>query len=65
MLNCFLKVDNYHMDILSSMKVFIAVVDGGSFAAAADRLDMSRAMASKQVANLEEHLGTRLLDRTS
>jgi DNA-binding transcriptional LysR family regulator len=53
------------MDILSSMKVFIAVVDGGSFAAAAARLDMSRAMASKHVANLEEHLGTRLLNRTT
>jgi DNA-binding transcriptional LysR family regulator len=53
------------MDLFSSMKVFVAVVDGGSFAAAANRLDTSRAMASKQVQNLEEHLGTRLLNRTT
>jgi DNA-binding transcriptional LysR family regulator len=53
------------MDILAAMKVFVAVVDAGSFAAAADRLDMSRAMASKHVSNLEDHLGTRLLNRTT
>jgi DNA-binding transcriptional LysR family regulator len=53
------------VDILASMKVFAAVVDAGSFAAAAERLDMSRAMASKYVSNLEDHLGTRLLNRTT
>ncbi|MFL6675465.1 MAG: LysR substrate-binding domain-containing protein [Massilia sp.] len=53
------------MDLLSAMKVFVAVVDGGSFAVAATRLDTSRAMASKQVQKLEEHLGTRLLNRTT
>jgi DNA-binding transcriptional LysR family regulator len=53
------------MDIVSSMKIFVAVVDNGSFAAAADRLDMSRAMASKSLAALEDHLGTRLLNRTT
>ena len=47
------------------MKMFVAVVDGGSFAAAADKLDISRAMASKQIQKLEEHLGTRLLNRTT
>lgn len=53
------------MDLLSSMKVFVAVVDGGSFASAAARLGTSRAMVSKQVQKLEEHLGTRLLNRTT
>lgn len=53
------------MDILASMKVFVAVVDAGSFAAAADRLDISRAMTSKYVINLEDYLGTRLLNRTT
>ena len=53
------------MDIVSNMKIFTAVVDNGSFATAANRLDMSRAMASKSVAALEEHLGTRLLNRTT
>lgn len=53
------------MDIFASMKVFVAVIDAGSFAGAADRLDMSRAMASKYIGNLEDHLGTRLLNRTT
>jgi DNA-binding transcriptional LysR family regulator len=53
------------MDLFSSMRVFAAVVDSGSFAAAAARLGTSRAMTSKQVQNLEEHLGTRLLNRTT
>jgi DNA-binding transcriptional LysR family regulator len=53
------------MDIVSGMQVFTAVVDNGSFVAAANRLAMSRAMASKSVAALEEHLGTRLLNRTT
>lgn len=53
------------MDLLASMKIFVAVVEGGSFAAAADRLDVSRAMVSKQVQKLEEHLGTRLMNRTT
>ncbi|MBB5199751.1 LysR family transcriptional regulator [Glaciimonas immobilis] len=47
------------------MRMYVAVVDGGSFAAAADKLDISRAMASKQIQKLEEHLGTRLLNRTT
>jgi DNA-binding transcriptional LysR family regulator len=53
------------MDTLTSMRVFATVVATGSFTAASDRLDMSRAMVSKYVINLEEHLGTRLLNRTT
>lgn len=53
------------MDLLAAMKMYVAVVDGGSFAAAADKLDVSRAMVSKQVQKLEEHLGTRLMNRTT
>jgi DNA-binding transcriptional LysR family regulator len=53
------------MDLFSSMKMYVAVVEGGSFSAAADKLDISRAMASKQIQKLEEHLGTRLLNRTT
>lgn len=53
------------MDLLASMKMYVAVIDGGSFAAAASRLDVSRAMVSKQVQKLEEHLGTRLMNRTT
>ncbi|MGK5078701.1 LysR family transcriptional regulator [Janthinobacterium sp. HLX7-2] len=53
------------MDLFSSMRMYVAVVDGGSFAAAAEKLEISRAMASKQIQKLEEHLGTRLLNRTT
>jgi DNA-binding transcriptional LysR family regulator len=53
------------MDTLTSMKVFATVVEAGSFAAAAERLGLSRAMVSKHMAHLEGHLGTRLLNRTT
>lgn len=53
------------MDLFASMKMYLAVVDGGSFAAAADKLGVSRAMVSKQIQKLEEHLGTRLMNRTT
>jgi LysR family transcriptional regulator for bpeEF and oprC len=53
------------MDQLQAMRVFARVADHGSFARAASTLDMSRAMASSYVAQLEEHLGTRLLHRTT
>lgn len=53
------------MDRLLSMQVFRQVVESGSFVAAADRLDLSTAMTSKHVMNLERNLGVRLLNRTS
>ncbi len=53
------------IDLVASMRVFTAVVDAGSFAGAADRLDLSRGMATRYVAQLEAHLGARLLNRTT
>lgn len=53
------------IDIVASMRVFNAVVDAGSFAGAADKLDLSRGMATRYVAQLEAHLGVRLLNRTT
>jgi len=53
------------MDTLTSMRVFRLAVELKSFAAAARRLDMSPAMASKHVMHLERRLGTLLLNRTS
>lgn len=53
------------IDIVSAMRVFTAVVDAGSFAGAADKLTLSRGMATRYVAQLEEHLGVRLLQRTT
>lgn len=53
------------MDTLQGMRVFAAVAEAGSFSQAADRLGLSRAMASKHVQQLEQHLGVRLLQRTT
>jgi DNA-binding transcriptional LysR family regulator len=53
------------MDMLKAMRVYIAVVETGSFVAAADRLDTSNAAISRHVAALEGHLGARLLNRTT
>ena len=53
------------MDRLLSMRVFQKVIDEGGFAAAARALDMSPAVVTRLVADLEDHLGTRLLHRTT
>ncbi|HPW85479.1 MAG TPA: LysR family transcriptional regulator [Rhodoferax sp.] len=53
------------MDRLMSLRVFQKVIDEGGFAAAARALDMSPAVVTRLVADLEEHLGTRLLHRTT
>ncbi|MDA9501272.1 LysR family transcriptional regulator [Bradyrhizobium sp. CCBAU 11357] len=53
------------MDRLTSMAVFVRAVDLGSFAAAADTLEMSGPMVGKHVRFLEERLGARLLNRTT
>jgi DNA-binding transcriptional LysR family regulator len=47
------------------MRVFVDVVDLGSLTAAANKLDISRAMATRYIAALEKSLGTRLLHRSS
>ena len=48
-----------------SMRVFQKVVDEGGFAAAARALDMSSAAVTRQIADLEDFLGARLLHRTT
>jgi DNA-binding transcriptional LysR family regulator len=53
------------MDRLLSMRVFQTVVDQGGFAAAARSLDMAPAGVTRLVGDLESHLGTRLLQRTT
>src|SRR3954464_12496133 len=53
------------MDRLSAMQVFAQVVESGSFAKAAERLGLSTSAASRHVAELEAHLQTRLLNRTT
>lgn len=53
------------MDRFEEMRVFAAVVDRGSFVAAADALRRSKASVSRHVAELEARLGVRLLHRTT
>lgn len=53
------------MDKLAAMQTFARVVELGSFARAAERLGLSTSAASRQVADLEAHLDTRLLNRTT
>jgi len=47
------------------MKVFAAVARLGSFAAAAEELDISNTMCSKFIRDLESSLGARLMNRTT
>src|SRR5437899_11304064 len=53
------------MDRLQSMRVFVKIVEQGSFARAAQVLDLSNAAVTRHVAELENHLGTRLLNRST
>ncbi|RUL69464.1 LysR family transcriptional regulator [Dyella choica] len=53
------------MDRLTALNVFRQAVELGSFAAASRRLRMSPAAISKNVGELEAHLGVRLLNRTT
>ena len=53
------------MDRFLAMRVFVDVVDLGSLTAAANKLDISRAMATRYIASLEKSLCVRLLHRSS
>ena len=53
------------MDRLAAMQAFVKVAELGSFSAAADQLDLSKSAVSKMVRSLEDHLGARLLNRTT
>ena len=53
------------MDHEENMKVFVQVAQQASFAAAARKLRISTASASKRVAALEARVGARLFDRTT
>ena len=53
------------MKILPYLETFSAVVENGSFTAAADALGIPKPVVSKQVSLLERHLGVQLLHRTT
>ena len=53
------------MNPFEELHVFAAVVETGSFTAAADRLDIAKSAVSRRVSALEERLGVQLLRRTT
>ena len=53
------------MDRLQSMRVFQQVVDEGGFAAAARKMELAPAVVTRLISDLEQHLGGRLLQRTT
>jgi len=53
------------MDDISSIRVFLEVVDAGSFSAAARRLGVTPSAVSRHVSQLEANLGARLFSRTT
>jgi DNA-binding transcriptional LysR family regulator len=50
---------------LGGITVFLRVVQGGSFSAAARQLAMPKSTVSRKIAELESHVGARLLQRTT
>ena len=53
------------MDRLTALRVFVCVVEQGSLSGAGEKLEMSRAMVSRYLAELERWMGARLLHRTT
>jgi LysR family transcriptional regulator for bpeEF and oprC len=56
---------NNDVDRLSTLRLLTRVIELGSFTRAAHELGLGQPSISKQIASLEAHLGTRLLERTS
>ncbi|CAH0225441.1 LysR family transcriptional regulator [Stenotrophomonas indicatrix] len=53
------------MDLIAPLRSFAKVAEVGSFSAAAEALDLSPQLVGKHVQTLEQHLGVRLLNRTT
>jgi LysR family transcriptional regulator for bpeEF and oprC len=53
------------MDQLLAIRAFVRIAEAGTFAKAADSLDLPRSTASKLIADLEDQLGTKLIQRTT
>ena len=53
------------MDRFHALQVFSQVIESGSFSRASEKLGLSTTAVSRQVADLEAHLQTRLLNRTT
>ncbi len=53
------------MDQMLAMRVFVRVVEAGTFTKAADSMDMPKPTVTKLIQNLEAHLRVKLLNRTT
>lgn len=53
------------MDRFTSITIFTRAAEQGSFTAAAETLNMSPQLVGKHVSSLEQHLGVRLINRTT
>ena len=53
------------MDRLQAMHLFVRVAELGSFSAVALQLGVARSVVTRQIAALEEHLGTKLMVRST
>jgi len=53
------------MDRITAAQVFVAIAERGSMVAASEALDMSRAMVTRYLAEMEQWAGARLLHRTT
>ncbi|MDM9627881.1 LysR family transcriptional regulator [Rhizobium sp. S152] len=53
------------MDQILAIRTFVRVAEAGSFAKAADTMNLPRSSVSKLVQDLEQHLGTKLVERTT
>ncbi|PZP54960.1 MAG: LysR family transcriptional regulator [Micavibrio aeruginosavorus] len=53
------------MDKIANMEAFAAVSQAGSFAEAAKKLNLANSVVSKRIKDLEDHLGSQLLVRTT
>lgn len=53
------------MDHLLALRVFVRIAEAGTFGKAADQLSLPRSTASKLIQDLEQHLGTKLIQRTT
>ncbi|QEE30719.1 LysR family transcriptional regulator [Terriglobus albidus] len=63
--NHWIRTHDQGMADLNYMRWFTVIVEEGSFTRAASRLGLTKSAVSKGIAELETHLGTRLLQRTT
>ncbi|MHA2937258.1 LysR family transcriptional regulator [Vibrio sp. RC27] len=53
------------MDTIDGMRTMVAVIETGSFTAAAERLGISKSLTSKYVNQVEKQIGAKLFNRTT